>query len=116
MNEFERCVASINPSALRASRYGTDPDPHSASREPLDYEFAVRCSRLGAVRPAAAYVRTSARAWRRHGLIRSTLRNSGVIAGYRLGVDMGILESWRAPIADRGSRLVRAPAEREHSA
>jgi hypothetical protein len=66
-----------------------------------DYEFALRCARLGRLGLASAAVRTSARAWHEHGLVRTTLTNSAVIAGYRLGVPAATLAGWRSRIAER---------------
>jgi uncharacterized protein len=67
-----------------------------------DYEFALRCARLGRLGFAPAPVRTSTRAWREHGLVRTTLTNSAVIAGYRLGIPATTLSGWRSRIAQRG--------------
>jgi uncharacterized protein len=65
-----------------------------------DYEFALRCTRLGRLGLSPAAVRTSARAWHEHGLVRTTLTNSAVIAGYRLGVSANTLAGWRRRIAE----------------
>jgi rSAM/selenodomain-associated transferase 2 len=67
-----------------------------------DFEFALRCARLGRLGFAPAAVRTSTRAWHEHGLVRTTLTNSVVIAGYRLGVPATALAGWRRRIAERG--------------
>ncbi|PKQ15591.1 MAG: hypothetical protein CVT67_08690 [Actinobacteria bacterium HGW-Actinobacteria-7] len=67
-----------------------------------DYEFALRCKRLGLLRTAGADCVTSARAWHDHGLIRVTLVNARVIAGYRLGASFERLARWRAGILAPG--------------
>jgi rSAM/selenodomain-associated transferase 2/rSAM/selenodomain-associated transferase 1 len=66
-----------------------------------DYEFALRCARLGRLGLASTAVRTSARAWHEHGLVRTTLTNSAVIAGYRLGIPTCTLAAWRQRVANR---------------
>jgi len=64
-----------------------------------DYEFALRMRRLGRIGTAPCRVSTSTRAWREHGLTRTTLTNARVIAGYRLGVTQERLADWRRGIA-----------------
>jgi len=51
-----------------------------------DYEFARRLKRLGRLGRATSAVRTSTRAWREGGLLRTTALDVATIAGYRLGV------------------------------
>jgi rSAM/selenodomain-associated transferase 2 len=67
-----------------------------------DHEFAQRCRRLGDLETVPLTARSSARAWHRHGLLRTTLTNAAVIAGYRLGVPPQRLAAWRSRIAERG--------------
>ncbi len=74
-----------------------------------DYEFAVRCSRLGRLETSPAIARTSARAWHESGLLRTTFTNAAVIAGYRMGVSAERLASWRARIAVRDSTSTDRP-------
>ena len=75
-----------------------------------DYEFALRCSRLGGLAVAPAVARTSARAWHDHGVLRTTLTNATVIAGYRLGISPETLATWRRRIAGRnGPDTTAAP-------
>ncbi|MDH4140492.1 MAG: TIGR04283 family arsenosugar biosynthesis glycosyltransferase, partial [Coriobacteriia bacterium] len=64
-----------------------------------DYEFATRVARLGRIATATSEVHTSTRAWRNHGLVRTTLTNMAVIAGYRAGIPAERLAAWRRPIA-----------------
>ena len=66
-----------------------------------DYAFAQRLARLGRIGVAPAEARTSSRAWRDHGLVRTTLTNAAVIAGYRLGVAPERLAAVRARLASR---------------
>ncbi|MDF1542375.1 MAG: TIGR04283 family arsenosugar biosynthesis glycosyltransferase [Anaerosomatales bacterium] len=66
-----------------------------------DYELARRCARLGDLSLAPAPARTSARAWQDHGLLRTTAMNAAVIAGYRLGVPIDTLATWRQRVSDR---------------
>lgn len=67
-----------------------------------DHEFARRCRQLGRLETAPSSARSSARAWHRHGLLRTTLTNAAVIAGYRAGVPAERLAAWRSRIAERG--------------
>ena len=60
-----------------------------------DYEFARRLTRLGRVGRTTSAVRTSTRAWRQDGLLRTTARDVATIAGYRLGVSPERLARWR---------------------
>jgi len=66
-----------------------------------DYEFAVRCKRYGRITRVNADCTTSARAWHTHGLIRVTLVNAAVIAGYRLGLSYDVLARLRSRILAR---------------
>lgn len=66
-----------------------------------DYEFALRCSRFGRIGAAASAARSSARAWHEHGLVRTTVTNAAVIAGYRLGVPAERLAGWRRTVSER---------------
>jgi hypothetical protein len=50
---------------------------------------------LSAHTPAKQSACTSTRAWRERGLVRATVVNMAVIAGYRLGVDPQRLARWR---------------------
>jgi len=50
-----------------------------------DFEFARRMGRRGKIVTASAAVRTSGRRWERLGLLRTTLINLRVLAGYCLG-------------------------------
>src|SRR5207237_5486382 len=50
-----------------------------------DYEFVGRLKKEGRIVTATAPVLTSARRWRRLGLLKATLINALVIAGYHLG-------------------------------
>jgi len=68
-----------------------------------DHEFAQRCSRLGGLETVRLSARSSARAWHRYGLMRTTLTNAAVIAGYRVGVPTERLAAWRSRSAERGS-------------
>ena len=61
-----------------------------------DYEFALRCKRLGRLGAASASAPGSSRAWREHGLVRVTLTYMAMIAGYRLGVPATRLAAWHA--------------------
>ena len=56
-----------------------------------DYEFTGRLKKHGRIITAAANVLTSARRWRRLGVLRTTLINTLVIAGYHLGASPGSL-------------------------
>jgi hypothetical protein len=67
-----------------------------------DHEFARRCRRLGRLETVRLSARSSARAWHRCGLIRTTLTNAVVIAGYSVGVPTERLAAWRSRIAERG--------------
>ncbi len=78
-----------------------------------DHEFARRCSQLGRLETAPSSAPSSARAWHRHGLLRTTLTNAAVIAGYRAGVPPERLLAWRSRIADRsGAGHAPVPASR----
>ncbi len=69
-----------------------------------DHEFSQRCRRLGSLETVPATARSSARAWHRHGLVRTTLTNAAVIAGYRIGVPPERLAVWRSRIAKRAAK------------
>lgn len=60
-----------------------------------DYEFAVRCKRLGVLGTTSSSAHSSTRAWRDHGVVRGTLVNMAVIAGYRLRISPDRLASFR---------------------
>jgi hypothetical protein len=51
-----------------------------------DFEFVRRLRRRGRVIIAPGTAVTSGRRWRRSGLLRTTLRNQFVIAGYQVGI------------------------------
>jgi len=51
-----------------------------------DYDFVLRARRLGCLALTEAAVLTSARRWQRLGVLRTTIVNQIMIAGYRLGV------------------------------
>ncbi len=59
-----------------------------------DLEFVRRLRSIGAVRIAASSVTTSARRWQELGVLRTTLINQVMLAGYFLGVDPRTLRSW----------------------
>ena len=67
-----------------------------------DYEFALRCRRLGRLGAARSQLWTSARGWEEHGIVKVAVVNSAVIAGYRGGVGSDRLAAWRRSIAERG--------------
>ncbi len=66
-----------------------------------DYEFALRCRRLGRLGVARSQLWTSARGWEEHGIVSVAVVNSAVIVGYRAGVGSDRLAAWRASIAER---------------
>jgi hypothetical protein len=51
-----------------------------------DYELVRRLRRRGRIGMAEASVSTSGRRWQRRGIVRTTLINQLMVAGYRLGV------------------------------
>lgn len=51
-----------------------------------DWDLARRAKRLGRVEIVGAAVTTSARRWRRLGVMRTLLRNQAVLLGWRLGI------------------------------
>jgi rSAM/selenodomain-associated transferase 2 len=51
-----------------------------------DYEFAARLRRRGRIVTVGAAALTSARRWETLGVVRTTLRNQWMLAGYHLGV------------------------------
>ena len=59
-----------------------------------DFEFIRRVKRRGRVAIANAAVVTSGRRWQRLGLLKTTLINQAIIAGYRLGVPIEKLARW----------------------
>jgi rSAM/selenodomain-associated transferase 2/rSAM/selenodomain-associated transferase 1 len=59
-----------------------------------DYELCRRLRRRGQIRLAPASVVTSARRWRRLGLVRTTLLNQLCVLGYWLGVSPERLAGW----------------------
>lgn len=61
-----------------------------------DYEFCRRLRRRGKIRLACASVMTSARRWKRLGVIRTTLRNQLCIAAYLAGISPQRLARWYA--------------------
>ncbi len=67
-----------------------------------DYAFAVRCKRLGSLGTTSSCVCSSTRAWRDHGVVRGTLVNMAVIAGYRLRLSPHGLAAWRERMLGRG--------------
>jgi len=66
-----------------------------------DWEIVARLHRRGRVVVLEAPAVTSAKSFVDNGLVRSTLVNAAVIAGYRLGVDPARLAAWRRRIARR---------------
>lgn len=67
-----------------------------------DYEFALRCRRLGALGTTSSSAHSSTRAWRDHGVVHGTLVNMAVIAGYRLRLSPHRLAAWRERMLRRG--------------
>ncbi len=59
-----------------------------------DYEFNQRLRKRGRIVTVDAPALTSGRRWRRLGVLRTTLMNKVVIAGYRLGVSPEKLAGW----------------------
>ena len=59
-----------------------------------DYELVLRAGRLGKVKIMSAAVQTSARRWRRMGIVRTTLMNWIMVAGFHLGVSPARLARW----------------------
>ncbi|MDA0577027.1 MAG: TIGR04283 family arsenosugar biosynthesis glycosyltransferase [Verrucomicrobia bacterium] len=59
-----------------------------------DYEFVLRLRRLGRIVIAPAPATISARRWQKHGALRTTLLNQGIIAAYHLGVSPERLATW----------------------
>jgi hypothetical protein len=51
-----------------------------------DYEFAARLRRRGRIVTVGEAALTSARRWKKLGVVRTTLRNQWMLAGYHLGV------------------------------
>ena len=60
-----------------------------------DVEIVRRLKQLGKVRIADAAATTSARRWRRMGIIRATLLNQKCLWAWRLGVDPHRIARWR---------------------
>lgn len=59
-----------------------------------DYAFVRRLRRRGRIAIAPAAVVTSARRWRRRGVLRTTLLNQAIIIAYHLGVPPRVLARW----------------------
>lgn len=59
-----------------------------------DFEFVRRIARWGRVAIARTAVVTSARRWKRLGVLRATLINQGMILAYLLGVEPARLARW----------------------
>ena len=51
-----------------------------------DYEFSARLRRRGRIVTVGEAALTSARRWETLGVVRTTLRNQWMLAGYHLGV------------------------------
>ena len=66
-----------------------------------DYELVRRLGRQGRVLQARLAARTSARRWRRLGLVRTTLLNQLIVLGFRLGVAPEVLRRWYQRGPDR---------------
>jgi len=67
-----------------------------------DFEFVRRLRRRGRIRLAQAGVRTSARRWEALGVLRTTLLNQQVVAGYLLGIQPERLARWYRGAETRG--------------
>ncbi len=61
-----------------------------------DHDLIRRAKRLGRVVIAAGSASTSARFWRKHGMLGGTVRNQAVLLGARLGLSPERLARWRA--------------------
>ncbi len=60
-----------------------------------DYELVLRVARHGRIRVAnSPPVLTSARRWRKKGILRTTVLNQCIIVGYKLGVPLDRLARW----------------------
>lgn len=59
-----------------------------------DFVFVSRLRRKGRIALASGDALTSARRWRRLGLLRTTLVNWGMVCGYKLGIAPEHLEAW----------------------
>ncbi len=59
-----------------------------------DFELVSRLRRKGRIALARQAAATSARRWQRLGLVRTTLINWGMVAGYLVGVSPARLASW----------------------
>jgi rSAM/selenodomain-associated transferase 2 len=59
-----------------------------------DVELVRRMRQKGRIRLAPGAVRTSARRWQQLGLLRTTLRNLGIMLGFLLGVAPHRLDRW----------------------
>ncbi len=64
-----------------------------------DFELVRRLRRQGKVAIAPAAVVTSDRRWRRLGILRTTLANQAMVAGYLLGIDPHRLAQWYRHLA-----------------
>lgn len=71
-----------------------------------DYELIRRLRRYGGLKLTAESVKTSARRWEKLGVLRTTLTNQAIIAGYHLGVSPTRLTSWYRRSAKRHSQSV----------
>ncbi len=68
-----------------------------------DYDFMRRLRRFGRIRIVMKPVTTSARRWQQLGLIRTTLINQAMIAGYLLGISTDRLAGWYRPTSQTSS-------------
>ena len=59
-----------------------------------DFELVRKLRRRGKIRILPLKATTSARRWKKLGLLRTTLRNQGIIIGYFLGVSPEKLAAW----------------------
>ena len=66
-----------------------------------DLELVIRLGRLGRIAVLREPAVTSARAWERNGLVRTTLVNLAGIAAYRLGADPARIARWRSRASGR---------------
>ncbi|MEM9185493.1 MAG: TIGR04283 family arsenosugar biosynthesis glycosyltransferase [Planctomycetota bacterium] len=79
-----------------------------------DVDLSRRLRKIAAPRLLTGPLHTSARRWRRHGVIRQTIRNWGVLLLWRLGVAPRRLAAWYRPhveadaIATKSKRAAEA--------
>ena len=59
-----------------------------------DYDLVLRAGRLGKIKISPAAAQTSARRWRRMGIIATTLMNWLMVCGFHLGVSPARLARW----------------------